>query len=87
MKKQTAYAMLLLALAACSGPRWNETETCYGYNVITQKKGQTLAYSPASGVGILTEDGYAFKDMNRNGVLDPYEDWRLPAETRADDEA
>ena len=85
MKKQTAYAMLLLALAACSGPRWNETETCYGYNVITQKKGQTLAYSPASGVGILTEDGYAFKDMNRNGVLDPYEDWRLPAETRADD--
>ena len=85
MKKQTAYAMLLLALAACSGPRWNETETGYGYNVITQKKGQTLAYSPASGVGILTEDGYAFKDMNRNGVLDPYEDWRLPAETRADD--
>ncbi|MGV6989137.1 glycoside hydrolase family 3 protein [Testudinibacter sp. P17/SS/0325] len=26
-----------------------------------------------------------FKDLNRNGRLDPYEDWRLAAETRADD--
>ena len=23
--------------------------------------------------------------MNRNGKIDPYEDWRLPAEARADD--
>jgi beta-glucosidase len=28
------------------------------------------------------QEGYAFKDLNRNGVLDPYEDWRLPLETR-----
>jgi beta-glucosidase len=27
----------------------------------------------------------SFKDLNRNGVLDPYEDWRLPAEKRASD--
>jgi len=26
-----------------------------------------------------------FKDLNRNGSLDPYEDWRLPAEKRAAD--
>ncbi|WP_227742486.1 hypothetical protein [Parabacteroides distasonis] len=26
---------------------------------------------------LLTVDGYAFKDLNRNGRLDPYEDWRL----------
>jgi hypothetical protein len=25
-------------------------------------------------------DGLTFKDLNRNGKLDPYEDWRLPAE-------
>ena len=74
-----------LLLASCGGPRWNEIQTQNGYNLITQKKGQTLAYSPASGVGILTVDGYAFKDLNRNGSLEPYEDWRLPAEIRAED--
>jgi beta-glucosidase len=36
-------------------------------------------------VTIITKDGYAFKDMNRNGSLEPYEDWRLPAEERASD--
>ena len=76
---------MLLLLAACTGPRWNETATDHGYNVISQKKGQTLAYTPGSGVSILTVDGYAFKDLNRNGSLDVYEDWRLPAEVRAED--
>ena len=52
---------------------------------MTQKRGQTLGYTPGSGVTILTVDGYAFKDMNRNGCLEPYEDWRLSAEERATD--
>jgi beta-glucosidase len=30
-------------------------------------------------------DGLTFKDLNRNGKLDPYEDWRLPASVRAAD--
>lgn len=34
---------------------------------------------------LLTVDGYAFKDLNRNGRLDPYEDWRLTPEERAVD--
>jgi len=34
---------------------------------------------------ILTVDGYQFKDLNRNGVLDRYEDWRLPYPVRATD--
>ncbi|MFV0396220.1 MAG: glycoside hydrolase family 3 N-terminal domain-containing protein [Coprobacillaceae bacterium] len=28
---------------------------------------------------------YAFKDMNKNGALDPYEDWRLSVDDRAED--
>lgn len=36
-------------------------------------------------VQLLTVDGYQFKDLNRNGQLDKYEDWRLPNETRAKD--
>ena len=34
---------------------------------------------------IIEADGLQFKDLNDNGQLDPYEDWRLPAEERADD--
>src|SRR5512140_456380 len=29
--------------------------------------------------------GLTFKDLNRNGVLDPYEDWRLPVDRRVAD--
>jgi beta-glucosidase len=34
---------------------------------------------------VIVADGLAFKDLNRNGVLDPYEDWRLPWEERIGD--
>lgn len=34
---------------------------------------------------IIEVDGLQFKDLNDNGELDPYEDWRLTAEERADD--
>ena len=34
---------------------------------------------------ILHVDGLLFKDLDKNGKLDPYEDWRLPAEVRAAD--
>ena len=34
---------------------------------------------------VLDVKGKAFKDLNRNGVLDPYEDWRLTPEMRAED--
>ena len=83
--KRILLPLVILAVASCTGQRWTETATEDGYNVITQKKGQTLGYSPSSGVGILEDKGYAFKDMNRNGALDPYEDWRLSAEVRAAD--
>ena len=76
---------MLLALASCSGVKWTEVETENGFNVVSQKRGQTLGYSPQSGVTILTRDGFAFKDMNKNGVVDPYEDWRLSAKERAED--
>jgi len=47
--------------------------------------GPTLGYSSKSGVKILTVDGLSFKDLNRNGKLDKYEDWRLPVDERAKD--
>ncbi len=36
-------------------------------------------------VGILRVDGLQFKDLNKNGQLDPYEDWRLSPEARSRD--
>ncbi len=44
-------------------------------------KGQVeLGYRSAK---IITVDGKQFKDLNRNGQLDPYEDWRLSPEKRS----
>lgn len=34
---------------------------------------------------LLKVGGLTFKDLNRNGKLDPYEDWRLPVERRVED--
>ena len=53
--------------------------------IITNIGGQTLGYSTTSGVKLITADGFAFKDLNKNGKLDPYEDWRLPFDVRAKD--
>ena len=36
-------------------------------------------------VGVIVEDGLYFKDLNNNKALDPAEDWRLDARTRAAD--
>ena len=56
-----------------------------GYVLVQNPGGATLGYSPESGVGILEEEGLAFKDLNRDGKLDVYEDWRQPPEARAKD--
>ena len=71
------------ASLAESAAKWVEEKTKDGWVKITQEGGKTLGYSPDSGVSILTVDGYAFKDLDRDGELDAYEDWRLDAQTRA----
>ncbi len=52
---------------------------------VEQKNGPVLGYSSTSGVEIITEGSDQFKDLNQNGQLDDYEDWRLSAEERAED--
>ncbi|MFI5161928.1 MAG: glycoside hydrolase family 3 N-terminal domain-containing protein [Sphingobacteriales bacterium] len=56
-----------------------------GITLVKNPNGPTLGYSTKSGVKILTVDGLAFKDLNKNGKLDKYEDWRLPIAARAKD--
>jgi beta-glucosidase len=52
---------------------------------ITNTSGPTLGYSLSSGIKIIKVGDLSFKDLNRNGELDKYEDWRLPMDTRAKD--
>ncbi|WNG47208.1 glycoside hydrolase family 3 protein [Archangium minus] len=37
------------------------------------------------GVGFIVKDGLRFKDLNKNGQVEPYEDWRRSPEERARD--
>ncbi|MCH4147656.1 MAG: glycoside hydrolase family 3 protein [Prevotella sp.] len=82
MKK---YYIVLSALIFCTSLSFAQKKSDKSFITITQKSGKTLGYSPSSGVKIITVDGLKFKDLNRNGKLDKYEDWRLPALERATD--
>ncbi len=53
--------------------------------MVENQNGKTLGYSPASGVKLIIKNGLAFKDLNKDGVLNNYEDWRLDDATRAKD--
>lgn len=76
--------LLVGPVSFVSGQNWTETKVGTWVKV-ANKGGQTLGYSPTSSVKLLTVNGLAFKDLNKNGKLDPYEDWRLPAAARAKD--
>ena len=82
MYKRQAFAADASAGNA-SAAKYNVIETEWGFNKVEQDGGKTLSYSPESGVTLLEDDGFAFKDLNKNGTLDTYEDWRLTTEERA----
>ncbi|MEJ2502545.1 MAG: glycoside hydrolase family 3 N-terminal domain-containing protein [Gemmatimonadota bacterium] len=79
-----ASASFLVLGCGPGGPRWTETEDGT-LRIVTNPEGPTLGYSSVSGVAILTDDGLGFKDLDRDGELDAYEDWRLPVDERAAD--
>ncbi|HEY9197101.1 MAG TPA: hypothetical protein VIM77_12580, partial [Mucilaginibacter sp.] len=82
--KYIALISLLPATVAVAQNKWTEKKS--GDIVfVSNAGGQQLGYASTSGVHILTVDGLAFKDLNKNGKLDKYEDWRLPVDVRAKD--
>lgn len=76
-----AFAVLLLT-TGCK--KWSETGT-ESIRIVTNEGGQTLGYDTVSGVKLLTANSFAFKDLNKNGKLDIYEDWSKSADERAKD--
>ena len=73
----------LVFIISCT-PRVEETHID-NHVLITQRGGKSIAYSPSSGIRILYDNGYAFKDLNRNDSIDVYEDWRRTPAERAED--
>lgn len=76
-------AITMLLITGCS-QKWSE-ENKGDFILVQNQEGQTLGYSPESGVKTLTVKRLAFKDLNKDGKLDAYEDWRLPVVDRARD--
>uniref|UniRef100_UPI004029FA6F glycoside hydrolase family 3 N-terminal domain-containing protein n=1 Tax=Phocaeicola coprocola TaxID=310298 RepID=UPI004029FA6F len=77
--------MTALIFSGCTGVKKWQEEPKGIYTLVKQDGGATLGYSPQSGVKLIEEDGYVFKDLNHNGKLDKYEDWRLSFDERARD--
>lgn len=86
MKMKRIYVGLLslLSTSLALGQSWTETKSA-NWTKVANKGGQTLGYATTSGVKLITDKGFAFKDLNKNGKLDKYEDWRLTADVRAKD--
>jgi len=75
---------LIVSLSFGSCKKWSESGTG-SLRIVLNKDGQTLGYDTTSRVKILTVNGLAFKDLNKNGKVDIYEDWRKSADERAKD--
>ncbi|MCG7858592.1 glycoside hydrolase family 3 C-terminal domain-containing protein [Flavihumibacter sediminis] len=84
MKPTILFVVLAFFASNVLSQQWTEVKK-ENFSLITNKGGRILGYSPNSGIRILSKDGYAFKDLNRNGKLDIYEDWRNSFEARAKD--
>ena len=69
--------------AGSGNARWTESITPDGWIKVMNENGATLGYSKSSGLRLIQVDGYAFKDLNRNNLLDQFEDWRVDFESRA----
>ena len=79
----TTISLLFVLIASTNGIAQNQDAS--NFTTVSNSKGPTLGYSTSSGITILTIDGLKFKDLNKNGKLDAYEDWRLPMDARAKD--
>ena len=88
-KKLVSLLLVVLMLASTmpafaeSTKKWTETDMPEGWTKVENEGGVTLGYTKGTNVSIIEVDGYAFKDLNRNGALDVYEDWRVDYEERA----
>lgn len=77
-------AMMLLSPGVLAEEDEEESNVVELTTVVQEYEGKQIVLKTA-GLDILEQDGYKFKDLNKNGDLDPYEDWRLTPEERTED--
>ena len=63
-------------------PKYAVEKTSDGYSKVTQEGGTTLGIADES--KLIQVAGFAFKDLNGNGKLDLWEDWRQDTTARAE---
>ncbi|MFO7933809.1 MAG: glycoside hydrolase family 3 N-terminal domain-containing protein [Bacteroidales bacterium] len=58
----------------------------FGYLSIQTRQKEKLADQKMTGTAeVIEQDGLAFRDLNKNGWVDPYEDFRVTVEERVED--
>ncbi len=87
LRKWTSLALgatLLVSGAALAEDEEEESLSTEITTVTQEYEGRTVTLKTAT-LDLLDVDGLRFKDFNKDGELQPYEDWRLSAEERAED--
>ncbi|MDD3212148.1 MAG: glycoside hydrolase family 3 N-terminal domain-containing protein [Eubacteriales bacterium] len=80
----TTVALLAFSTSAFAEEADEETIPAVEVTTITQEyEGREIVLKTAE-LDLIEADGYQFKDLNKDGALQPYEDWRLSAEERAE---
>ncbi len=88
MKKISLFLALVMLLSVVNGLSFaqesviKESESGFFY---IEANGAQVALSAASADKFIEVDGLYFKDLNGNGKLDVYEDWRADIDTRVAD--
>jgi beta-glucosidase len=78
--RSSLFVLCVCASLVGAGP------TAVGTALVEQATAVDAPLIQARGKPVLTDgEGLRFKDLNANGTVDPYEDWRLPPERRAAD--
>ncbi len=83
--KKVFNLMLLFPILLQAQNKWTPSVLTEGINKIKVNDQITLGYAQNSGLKIIMKEGLPFKDLNKNGVLDIYEDWRVNVNERAKD--
>lgn len=84
MKKWIALCLMMPVIGTAQN-QWTPTTLTDGIKKIKVNDQITLGFAESSGVKIIYKDGLPFKDLNKNGTLDVYEDWRVNVKDRAKD--
>ncbi|HOY19249.1 MAG TPA: hypothetical protein PLC89_18215, partial [Haliscomenobacter sp.] len=58
----TTFILLCTVMLTFAQQKWTE-EKKETFNLVRNQGGQSIAYSPNSGVKVLIVDGFAFKDL------------------------